>query len=87
MLAIESHIERPEESDLFKAFQNFHPTIMPRIFCDYLRMMTLGTENAHELDLIDEELETHHAEEAQITAYRLWGTVFPRWELWLLCSV
>ena len=31
--------------------------------CDYLRMMTLGTDNPHEMEsLIDEELETHHHE-------------------------
>ena len=31
---------------------------------DYLRMITLGTENAHELEaLMDEELETHHQEQ------------------------
>ena len=80
MLAIESHIERPEESDLFKAFPKFssdHHAL--EFFCDYLRMMTLGTENAHELaDLIDEELETHHAEEAQlVTAYQTMGDGFP----------
>jgi chemotaxis protein MotA len=42
-------------------------------------MMTLGTENAHELaDLLDEELETHHAEDAQIvTAYQTMGDGFP----------
>lgn len=30
---------------------------------DYLRMMTMGTDNAHEMEaLIDEEIETHHTE-------------------------
>ena len=80
MLAIESHIERPEESALFQAFPKFsadHHAL--EFFCDYLRMMTLGTENAHELaDLLDEELETHHAEDAQIvTAYQTMGDGFP----------
>ncbi len=31
--------------------------------CDYLRMLTLGTDNPHEMEnLIDAELETHHHE-------------------------
>jgi chemotaxis protein MotA len=31
--------------------------------CDYLRLMSLGADNPHELgDLLDEELETHHYE-------------------------
>src|SRR3546814_14339972 len=47
--------------------------------CDYLRMMTLGTDNPHELaDLLDEELETHHAEDAQIqSAFQTMGDGFP----------
>jgi chemotaxis protein MotA len=37
--------------------------------CDYLRMISLGTENPHELEaLIDEEIETHHHELTQVTS-------------------
>lgn len=80
MLAIESHIERPEESSLFQAFPKFssdHHAL--EFLCDYLRMMTLGTDNPHELaDLLDEELETHHAEDGQIqTAFQTMGDGFP----------
>jgi len=80
MLAIESHIERPEESSLFQAFPRFsadHHAL--EFLCDYLRMMTLGTDNPHELaDLLDEELETHHAEDAMIqSAYQTMGDGFP----------
>ena len=80
MLAIETHIERPEDSSLFQAFPKFssdHHAL--EFLCDYLRMMTLGTDNPHELaDLLDEELETHHAEDAQIvTAYQTMGDGFP----------
>jgi chemotaxis protein MotA len=80
MLAIESHIERPEESSLFQAFPRFSADHHAMEFlCDYLRMMTLGTDNPHELaDLLDEELETHHAEDAQIqTAFQTMGDGFP----------
>jgi len=80
MLAIESHIERPEESSLFQAFPRFssdHHAL--EFLCDYLRMMTLGTDNPHELaDLLDEELETHHAEDSQIqSAVQTLGDSFP----------
>jgi chemotaxis protein MotA len=64
MLAIEAHVERPEESSLFQQFPSFlHDHHAVEFLCDYLRMMTLGTDNPHELEtLMDEELETHHGE-------------------------
>ncbi|MEQ9145038.1 MAG: flagellar motor stator protein MotA [Parvibaculaceae bacterium] len=64
-LALEAHIEDPENSDIFQQFPTFasdHHAV--EFMCDYLRMITLGTENAHELEaLMDEELETHHQEQ------------------------
>ena len=67
-LALEAHVENPSESSIFGAFPNFaadHHAV--EFMCDYLRMITLGTENAHELDaLMDEELETHHQERERI---------------------
>ncbi|HEX2581317.1 MAG TPA: flagellar motor stator protein MotA [Dongiaceae bacterium] len=64
MLALEQHVEKPEESALFAQFPRFTADHHAQEFlCDYLRMMTLGTENAHEIEaLIDSELETHHLE-------------------------
>jgi chemotaxis protein MotA len=36
--------------------------------CDYLRLLTLGTTNAYELEaVIDQELETHHEEEHAVS--------------------
>ena len=69
-LALEQHIENPEESSLFKQFpgvaKNHHAV---EFICDYLRLVTLGTENVHEMEaLIDSELETHHNEKHQIAA-------------------
>lgn len=80
MLAIESHVERPEESSLFQAFPRFasnHHAL--EFLCDYLRMMTLGTDNANELEtLMDAELETHHQEDAAIqSAWQTMGDAFP----------
>ena len=48
MLALEPHIENPEESDLFKRFPKFYIDHHAMTFLtDYLRMMLLGSENAH----------------------------------------
>ena len=64
LLALEPHIENPGESAIFQRFPKFaanHHAV--EFMCDYLRMVTLGTNNVHELEaLMDEELETHHQE-------------------------
>jgi chemotaxis protein MotA len=70
MLALEAHVEKPDESTLWAKFPIFASDHHAMTFlCDYLRLLTLGTDNAHELEtLIDEELETHHAEKNQIAS-------------------
>jgi chemotaxis protein MotA len=70
MLALESHVEKPHESKIFSQFpailNNHH---LVDFICDYLRMLTLGTQNAHQVeDLINEELETHHFEQHRIAS-------------------
>lgn len=64
MLALETHVENPKESTLFQQFPEFCKHEENVVFlCDYLRLMTLGTENHHEMEsLIDSEIETHHHE-------------------------
>jgi len=63
-LALEAHIEEPEQSDLFQE----HPTFLGNhhaveFMCDYLRLVTMGSDSASEIeDLMNLELETHHAE-------------------------
>jgi chemotaxis protein MotA len=68
VLALEPHIENPEASPIFQRFPKFasnHHAV--EFMCDYLRMMTLGTNNVHELEaLMDEELETHHQERERL---------------------
>jgi chemotaxis protein MotA len=52
-LELEQHIENPEESTLFANFPGFlanHHAM--EFFCDYLRLVTLGTEKAHELEAL-----------------------------------
>ncbi|MCI5060061.1 MAG: flagellar motor stator protein MotA [Alphaproteobacteria bacterium] len=66
-LALEQHIEQPEDSDLFGQFpsvkQNHHALVF---LCDYLRIISLGNDNPHEIEaLMDEEIETiaHHEQQ------------------------
>jgi chemotaxis protein MotA len=70
MLALEQHVENPADSWLFKEFPEFAKDKTALTFlCDYLRMLTLGTDNPHEVEaLIDEELETHHQEHSRISS-------------------
>ena len=70
MLALETHLENPEESPLFQAYPKFMKNKHALHFlCDYLRLITMGTENPHELEaLIDEDIETHHGEAAEIAS-------------------
>lgn len=64
LLALEQHIENPEESSIFKQFPGFldnHHAVS--FLCDYLRLVTLGSDKPYELEaLMDEELEVHHNE-------------------------
>jgi chemotaxis protein MotA len=63
-LALEPHVERPAESTVFTQFPHFssdHHAV--EFFCDYLRLLTLGTSNAYEVEAVmDRELEIHHEE-------------------------
>lgn len=59
-LAMEQHIENPHDSALFQQFPSFHHNHHATTFlCDYLRIISLGNENPHQLEaLMDEEIET-----------------------------
>jgi chemotaxis protein MotA len=59
-LALEQHIENAHESTLFAQFPKFQHNHHALVFlCDYLRIISLGKENPHELgDLMDMEIET-----------------------------
>ncbi|ARJ65300.1 flagellar motor stator protein MotA [Magnetospirillum sp. ME-1] len=79
-LALESHVEKPDESPLFGKFPKFSSDHHTRtFFCDYLRLLTLGTSNAHELEsIIDGELEAHHKHYHEIAhAVNLMGDAMP----------
>jgi chemotaxis protein MotA len=69
-LAIESHIDAPHESSLFTNYPTFlanHHAL--EFLCDYLRLITMGTDNPHVLeDLMNEEIETHHHESQSVSS-------------------
>lgn len=64
MMALEADVETPEKSAIF----NKYPSILADhhlldFIIDYLRMMSSGNLTVHEIqDLMDAELETHHAQ-------------------------
>jgi chemotaxis protein MotA len=62
MLELESHIETPHESGIFKKYPMFqHNHHAEVFFCDYIRMLTMGVENHYQLeDMMNAELEIHH---------------------------
>ncbi|WP_169568657.1 flagellar motor stator protein MotA [Sneathiella limimaris] len=70
MIALEPHIENPKDSALFQNFPSFTKNHHAMDFmCDYLRLMTMGTENPHEMEnLMDQDLETHHHEHHAMAA-------------------
>ena len=63
-LALEQHVEKPDQSALFARFPKFKSDHHAVTFlCDYLRLLTVGSDNPHEMEaLMNEEIETHHAE-------------------------
>jgi len=64
LMAIESDVENPHESALFKKYAvvgSDHHVV--EFVTDYLRMMVSGNLNSHEIEsLMDSEIETHHHE-------------------------
>lgn len=63
-LALERHIENPFESDVFKKFPGFYDDRNAVTFlCDYLRLISLGSDKPHEIEsLMDQEIETAREE-------------------------
>jgi chemotaxis protein MotA len=65
LMAIESDVENPHDSALFKKYATVgsdHHVV--EFITDYLRMMVSGNLNAHEIEsIMDNEIETHHHEE------------------------
>ncbi len=64
MVSLESHVEEPDKSDLFKKHEFLHKDHHALVFiCDTLRMALSGTVSHFDLDqMIDVDLEVHHKE-------------------------
>jgi chemotaxis protein MotA len=64
LIALESHIERPEESAIFKEYPTFlkqHHLLS--FICDTFRLVILGGVPPHDMEaLMDTDIETHHHE-------------------------
>jgi chemotaxis protein MotA len=69
VIALESHIENPTESEIlskYKRFINDHFAVA--FFCDTVRSITTGAVPGHELDeIMDLDLDSHHGEEKRPT--------------------
>ena len=84
-MAIEPHIERPEESAAFQKFPNIlkdHHTVA--IICDYLRMVGMNADDPHQIEDVmarelkkmkEEELHSAHALQSVADALPALGIV------------
>lgn len=64
MIAVEQHVEKPEESNIFKQYPRIlQDHFATDLICDTLRTMTMGMENPHTVeDIIEKQIEKHHHE-------------------------
>lgn len=66
MIALEQHIEKPEESAIFQQYPKIlHDHFAVDFICDTLRMMTMNFDDPHQVeDVMEKLLEKHHHEAA-----------------------
>jgi len=64
MIALEQHIEKPEESNIFKHYPKIcHDHFAIDFICDTIRMMTMSLEDPHQVEThMEKQLEKHHHE-------------------------
>jgi chemotaxis protein MotA len=64
VVALEAHIERPDESAIFQKYPRITKDHFATDFiCDTLRMMTMNLDDAHQVeDAMDKQIEKHHHE-------------------------
>ena len=65
MVALEQHIEKPEDSEIFRQYPNIlHDPFAVKLICDYLRMLTMDLNDAMTLDdAMEREIDKHFHEE------------------------
>jgi chemotaxis protein MotA len=65
VVAIEAHIENPDESKIFQQFPKIsedHHVV--EFICDYIRMMTMNFDDPNQMeDAMNSDLDKHHKEE------------------------
>jgi chemotaxis protein MotA len=64
LIALEAHIEKPEESSIFKRYPRITKDHFALSFiCDTLRMMTMSLEDPHQVEsAMEKQLDKHHHE-------------------------
>src|ERR1700685_1965844 len=67
LIALEAHIEKPDDSSIFKRYPRITKDHFALDFiCDTLRMMTMSLEDPHQVEqAMDKQLEKHHNEALQ----------------------
>lgn len=67
LAAIESHIEDPDQSEIFKRYPRVLAQHHPVLFlCDSLRLVLVGSVPPHDLEgMMDTEIDVHHEQEEQ----------------------
>ncbi|MCD6035937.1 MAG: motA, chemotaxis [Rickettsiales bacterium] len=70
MLQIEGDIENPHESEQFKAYPVvLHHHELLEIFCDTIRLMTMGVDDHYQIEeTLEQQMDAHHHDLAQISA-------------------
>lgn len=65
MVAVEQHIEKPDDSEIFRAYPRvIHDAFAMKLICDYMRMLTMDLSDPMTLeDAMEKEIEKHMAEE------------------------
>jgi chemotaxis protein MotA len=66
MIAIEPHIEKPDESTIFNQYDKIaHDHFALDFICDTLRTISMNMEDPHQVeDMMEKQLEKHHHEHA-----------------------
>jgi chemotaxis protein MotA len=69
LVGLESHIENPEQSEIFKKYPNFmHHKAAVALLCDTLKVLLSGTVEDHHLaDILDMDLEQQHKESMAVS--------------------
>jgi chemotaxis protein MotA len=70
LIAIEKHIEKPEDSEILSRSKKFiHDSFARDFFCDTMKVMLSGGVPPHEIEsLLDTEIETYEMEQKPIGA-------------------